>query len=345
MSKPLLVLVLILTLLALCQATEVDQFTQRDLYADSLPDSLERLNLKTNSLLNQALEAWNQRFGPDASGKPVLSKLQTWHYLALYIHNYLARENQSGLPREEEPIPETIDLFRALSKAGRGPLQTWCEDKKVQGSYLVNFDSHIYRDAYPVDFNGVFILKVAGILSGTDKLDHFFDQGYEYWYLSKDGTNTARALAYGVNSERGLFGITLSGVFSFGDLRGNWQGYQFYKNLASYFVVRPDGRMAQIRSFDWADWIDWQFDEILNPSYYTPELFQRLRIWMSDQEKRFQLGQTDYSYHHSWLTLSAEGLLDHGKWQRSNEYFNSDAPHNFPCLFDADLSPTRIAGR
>lgn len=315
-------------------SNEVDQFSRRDLYETSLPDSLSRLNTLTNKLLDSAVDDWNKRFA-SSNGQPQnMDTRKAYHYLALYIHNAISREDRNNLPSEEEAVPDQVDIFRAIYKSGHGPLQTTLEDVQLQGPYLIYLLDDVYRDVYPSGFNSSWIIKVAGILVGTDKIDHFFDQGYEYWCISKDGSDDAKAIKYGVDSEWGWFGMIPAGVFSFADLRANWMGYHFYLSLAKFFRVNAAGKMEHYASFKWQNWIDWQFDELLNPSAYSASMYRNLSDWMSRWEDDFKAGKTDYSYTLTRERLRAKGYFDHKKWHRSSEYYNDNIPHEYLDLFE-----------
>jgi hypothetical protein len=82
-------------------------------------------------------------------------------------------------------------------------------------------------------------IRVYGVYMGTDKPGHIFQTGYEYYNFYEDaralGTDeaaaTARAVNYGVLTEKGIYGIALTGVYSNGDLAGNYAGFKFYRNL------------------------------------------------------------------------------------------------------------------
>ena len=104
------------------------------------------------------------------------------------------------------------------------------------------FDS-IYRVAFspaPADF--LFdspTVHIHGYYLGTDKIDHFFQQGHEYFELvmknEAEGTDAAEAIAaavaHGVKQEHTYYGTLASGVYSNGDLAANYAGMKFYLNL------------------------------------------------------------------------------------------------------------------
>ncbi len=313
--------------------TECDQFTQRDVYEATLPDSIDRVNAQTNAFLDLAVEDYNLRFR-SAQKQPDVSEREG--YLALMIHNALARENRLFLPQEEEVVPPELTLMRAFSKAGRGPLQSWLENRFDQGSYLLTLRDNIYRDVYLPGFNEAMVMKINGVLTGTDKIDHFFDQGYEYWLVSRHGRDDQAAIDYGVGTEWGWYGVAIDGVFSFGDLRANWKGYQFFKELSHYFSFGDDGSLERVATFDWRDWIDWQFDELLNPCYYAPALYARIRDILRAEELGFERGESSFSPLRTWVALAGRVPAERARADRSSEYLNAKAPRSFPLIFDLE---------
>jgi hypothetical protein len=82
-------------------------------------------------------------------------------------------------------------------------------------------------------------VRVYGYYLGTDKIDHFFQQGHHYFELvTKDeakGNDTATAIAaavaLGVKQEHRYYGTLASGVYSNADLAANFAGMKFYLNL------------------------------------------------------------------------------------------------------------------
>lgn len=83
-------------------------------------------------------------------------------------------------------------------------------------------------------------INMYGYYFGTDKIGHFFQQGQGYYkiymrYLAKGKSIEhahAAMIAHGQRQEDGFFGTMLNGVFSNGDLSGNYAGWKFYMNLA-----------------------------------------------------------------------------------------------------------------
>lgn len=123
-------------------------------------------------------------------------------------------------------------------------------------------------------------LRLAGSLVGSDKLGHFFSQGYKYFRRYVRGGSAQETVRKGAFAERWLFGQWTTGVFSNADLVANYEGFLFYRGLLEDGVVtgKPalfawrDGRLVQQRPFDWADHVNDYWDEALNPSWLSPPL-------------------------------------------------------------------------
>ena len=131
-------------------------------------------------------------------------------------------------------------------------------------------------------------IKVNDVLIGTDKIGHFFSQGRKFYRRYRKLGDERRAAAQSINTERGIFGKLMTGIYSNADLVANYEGFLFYLGLFSdgavadrrAIFVWQDGRPVQRRQFDWADHINAFWDEALNPNRYDgvlrPHMEERL---------------------------------------------------------------------
>lgn len=129
-------------------------------------------------------------------------------------------------------------------------------------------------------------IRLNGVCVGTDKLGHFFQQGWEYYALGvEQRQGEARAQRYGEwlegvrpqadyapdeklfrlqPSGRGAgyggFGRATSGVISHADLAANLAGLHFYQDVAT-------GRFRSLATYITTNWC-----EELNPNDYTPAM-------------------------------------------------------------------------
>jgi RHS repeat-associated protein len=95
---------------------------------------------------------------------------------------------------------------------------------------------------------------------GTDKLGHFFAQGYEEFEISVlKGKGDKAAELKSFKSEVGKYGLKTTGVFSNADREANKLGREFYKQLfANPFMT-----------FDIAVYANWNLNEEMNPNTYS----------------------------------------------------------------------------
>jgi hypothetical protein len=142
-------------------------------------------------------------------------------------------------------------------------------------------------------------IRVNGVDMGTDKFDHFFQEGYRYLKIyqrerSKGKTPEEarkKAVSWGRMTEKTYFGYLVSGVFSNADLFANFAGMKFYLNLthpvAFGDTTRPallsvvDGKWQVNTSTPRTDllkpFIADQMNEALNPSGFLPLLYSAVR--------------------------------------------------------------------
>jgi len=125
-------------------------------------------------------------------------------------------------------------------------LVTWVKQMRVEDR-TVGFLPSVFRSIYgrtlsPVPFSFLFdspTVNVYGFYLGTDKIDHFFQQGHEYYdevtraqANGADGSAAiADAVARGVKAEHTYYGTLVSGIYSNADLAANYAGMKFYVNL------------------------------------------------------------------------------------------------------------------
>lgn len=252
-------------------AAEIDQLTHREKYQETARDFTETLNDHTNSMLEKAVANFNDSFDPlEMTAEDIHKRL------AFEIYKVTAGDETDQF---SDTVPTRISLLYALTKSGHGPVQTWIQSDENK-EWWIKLDSNIYDDIFPEPLNKNYIVKVGGEFIGPDKIDHFFDQGYSYWLKSGFGEDDLKALDFGVESEYGWYGLKAGGVFSFADLRANWEGYRFYINLfheeSGHLNLAEDGTVEISRTFDWNEYIDWQYDELKNPSVYTKANMNRI---------------------------------------------------------------------
>ena len=173
----------------------------------------------------------------------------------------------------------------------------WVNDIR-SAERTVRFRPNVFSTIFGLTFSpvpGSFLfdsptVNIYGFYAGTDKIDHFFQQGHEYYEIvtqaraggSDSAAAIAAAVARGVQQEHTYFGTAVSGIYSNGDLAANFAGMKFYLNLRESVRIgdrlwppllehAPDGwrlrsgldREQLLRPF-FSDHVD----ESLNPSRY-----------------------------------------------------------------------------
>jgi hypothetical protein len=134
-------------------------------------------------------------------------------------------------------------------------------------------------------------LQVNEIRFGSDKLAHFFSEGwwyYKHWKKNRDKLSAEELqrsmFEFGVKLEKSIQGTATSGVFSPADLEANYQGFRFYHRLCHTddpLLYRKDGRWHFSDSFDFRDYIYPEWDETWNPNVYSPRRWRGVRSTMA----------------------------------------------------------------
>ena len=170
-----------------------------------------------------------------------------------------------GMQKPEAPVRYRPKLFSSIYRSAISP---------VPASFLV--------DAPTVRIHGYYV--------GTDKIDHFFQQGHGYYVRAArlqalgatESAAIAAVVAHGVRQEHKYFGTLASGVYSNGDLAANYAGMKFYENLRNSVRIGETVRqpMFERTAEGWRlrpgierdrllePFLSNHLDESLNPSRY-----------------------------------------------------------------------------
>ena len=121
-------------------------------------------------------------------------------------------------------------------------------------------------------------IRLGNSYIGTDKVEHFMTEGFDYYQKQLEGGSLEDILAIGRVEEDGLYGLAASGIKSYGDLASNYSGYLFWRSMTEgsnpYFRCSGD-RWQQVRQFSWADYADPTWDEAVNCSDYGSDSARR----------------------------------------------------------------------
>jgi len=155
-----------------------------------------------------------------------------------------------------------------------GALENWAADTKKSKLNIPSIDTDIYS-ALLYDPDPSF--NLAGVIIGTDKLGHFVDQGFDLFQRFQMSLNKSidepMIFSDKLEEEFGPYGLSASGVKSYGDLSANFYGMRFYQNIldgnnphikcdektGKYFLNNP---------LNWADYVNESFDEGINCSLF-----------------------------------------------------------------------------
>ncbi len=236
----------------LAWSAEVDSFSGRRELKDSAP------------MLDQVVNVWLEEALIEANRKPLLPSLN------------------AGTAR----TCDTARLIDAVKSrfAGYliGQLERFANESTAIDSVRVPFEQSIYQDfdftespAVALTGRLAVLLRVGDQYIGSDKLGHFFTEGYSYFDLYLRSGEEA-AIDYGRLSEISFYGLLTTGIFSWADLAANLNGMRFWNEL---LALRPDpltrqlpqpllrceqGRWKRQRDFHWRDYVDPAWDEAIN---------------------------------------------------------------------------------
>lgn len=243
-------------------ALETDQF-----YAWGRPidDSTEYLNAWVHLVIQSTLDAREPGALPDCESavKEVQKNLQHSIY---------------------QPIELWIISSDLVDRVPRG-LEA---NRDYRSKYLL---SKTYLFDYSRWLNPSPTVQVNEIRFGSDKLAHFFSEGW--WYYKHWRKNRGKYSAdqmqrsmfeYGVSLERGIHGFRMTGVFSPGDLEANYQGFVFYRQFCHAeepLLYQQSGRWHFSERFDLRDYVHPGWDESWNPNVYSKQRWKGIRTTMS----------------------------------------------------------------
>lgn len=260
---------------------EVAEYTE-----ENLVKAIHKLNAEIIRLQKCQNDLSQSKCGTPQSQKKKLAYLRSEEAVARELYKLLG----SGIV--------------ASTKAG-----TWMDSHNFRGQparYKTSFGSSIFIYLPTNYFTISPTVKMYGHSFGTDKIAHFFQQGYTYHRIysraaAKGKTKseaTKKAVEWGRVSEFTYYGTFVSGVFSNADLAANYAGMQFYQGLTRPLTiggqVRPastvltDGVWKIDRTRAWRStlllpFISDHLNEALNPSLFIPALRSAIRAIVRKQ--------------------------------------------------------------
>jgi hypothetical protein len=193
----------------------------------------------------------------------------------------------------------SLRVYQRFRISGLHKIELWAENtpridrsplREEYGRFLR--ESSVYRNSRFWDWGLTFGVRptfnVDGVHMGADKLSHFFQTGWKYHkrfraFLAAgvpEPEALERVVRYGVGTEYGSLGLGATGVFSFGDLEANYQGFRFYRSLCeagSPRLVKTSEGWRLRRPFDWREYLSPRLDESCNNSTFTPKRWSEVR--------------------------------------------------------------------
>jgi hypothetical protein len=135
---------------------------------------------------------------------------------------------------------------------------TWLEQHHFRAQparFKTDFGKSIYA-VVPTNYLTISpTVNIYGAEFGTDKIAHFFQQGYDYYKIyiralksgATPGEATKKAIRWGQMTERTYYGTLVSGVYSNADLCANLVGLKFYQGLTNEIEIDGKTRSAILK--------------------------------------------------------------------------------------------------
>ena len=256
-------IVLLSAMLVACLPASALESDQYYAWGRELDDATDLLNAKVRLEIDRLLIELNARASRPKCEK--VAKRIGVHFKQLIFHEIeIWAANSSLVPR----IPATAE------------------------EELTFTDRYLYRHTHLLDYGTKVppspTIELNGVRLGTDKLSHFFSEGYWYfrWYLNKRGSKRTPEelerwiLRRGIVWERTILGLLSSGVFSIGDLEANYQGLQFFIGLCegdSPALVEGETGWSYVGEFDFRDYVTPEWDESYQPVIFGRRRWKKVR--------------------------------------------------------------------
>ncbi len=320
------------------QAEETDQFT---FPPGELVDIGPTVSLRLYSVLENAMRKTNleiQALLPKAQHSKKAASQLALRSSDAYIVDLIYDETGIGLPESTYErwlrwgsFPKEVQPMR-FNEAWPWNTVYWLVFSQCPGSLIFLSPT----------------INMYGYYFGTDKIGHFFQQGQGYYklymrYLAKGKSEEqahAAMIAHGQRQEDGFFGTMLNGVFSNGDLSGNYAGWKFYMNLAHTvqigdlvlppIIVFKNNQWIFAKSIDKDNllkpYINDNLNEAWNPCHYffmrsviRNNIKKRCASWFKRKGLTRKMVQAKRTETNLWKGE------DYGHWLPANEAVTLDA--------------------
>jgi hypothetical protein len=253
------------------RADETDNFTCR---SRLMRDSQGALDALMNSQIQAALELANSR-GAACDAACVVRELQT--SVGASRRHWL-----TGIPhaRFEKWIDERSDIDR-------------CHLEFKESIYGARAYNQFWL--FPVNGRVIWLadsIRLSGRVVGLDKINHFIREGLAHRRaVERPGGEITDVMQRELGppgrqwrwNERGLKGLSFTGILSYADLAASYSGFRFWSDLLSIgragsFVAYDTEAEAfvQRRDFTFAEYVNDAWDEGINYSTFHPTLARQV---------------------------------------------------------------------
>lgn len=180
-----------------------------------------------------------------------------------------------------------IEIAGGNSRGGVSKIERNLKNHQFKDAYLTPTQLTFNQTKYEGVGGNVFsinvgqlseVMNIQGTCVGTDKLGHFFAEGFIYYEMLDQKKSVEEAGRY---MELRAAGIESTGVYSNADLLANEAGLKFYNKL-SKDIHRYE--------FNIAHYFDQNWNESINPNYYRSDIGPK--VWENLLTGRW-IGQID----------------------------------------------------
>jgi hypothetical protein len=235
-----------------------------------------------------------------AWGKPIDDSS---HYLNAWVRLQIQAALESPAKRPPQDCEAAIELIqKRLQHSIYQPIEIWINstelvDRIPRGveEYKDSREFYLLSKTYPLDtargLQPSPTVEVNEIRLGSDKLAHFFSEGwwyYKWWLKNRDDYSVDdlqhEMLRYGVSLEKWVQGKLLTGVISPADMEANFQGFIFYQQLChgdEPLLYQQEGSWHFSETFDIGHYVSPEWDESWNANIYTELRWKGVRQTMS----------------------------------------------------------------
>lgn len=251
---------------SIINAYEVDNFTDRDLMRLMRPAD-EFINKKVNDSIKKRVDEYNLKNTCDKNVVKDQKSMGDSDIKDLYLK---IKNDINGNPVGE--IEKQLDGGENENLAPQKSIY----DKQVKMNAfekIIHFFTSLTKQRVLALAGVEPSIMVSGHLIGVDKMGHFAGQGFEYFEKIHSSNGSLKdALDYGIGLEEGIYGLSSTGVKSYGDLSANFQGLNFWENLmlAEHpYIECEGGKLKQVKQFEIEKYTTDAMDEAINCSDFS----------------------------------------------------------------------------